>query len=321
MIAKRTRGKRTRFNRFAAFAALALAATSLWAAATVKRAKPPHWNRSASDAFFTDAREKLQGERPAHGGLAAPADPGRPADEPGGGGGGTFTWSKLIEPDTVEDEIKSLQKQFSETITTPAPFKGGGAKTARRQLTELAVLFAIIAEYDGDVRWKKDAVNMRELIGRTGMNCKVGTDASFNEAKLRKDELETLVRGGASPSVAGADPKVAWEKIAGRPPLMQRLEALQQQGIAVYTANAADFNKNLDKALKEAELIAAIAEVIQRPGFEFTDDDQYLNFAKAMRDAALTIVDAAKSKNYDAARAASGKIDKACSQCHEGYRS
>lgn len=235
--------------------------------------------------------------------------------------GGTFTWSKLIEPDTVEDEIKTLQKQFSETVTTPAPFKGGGAKIARRQLTELAVLFAIIAEYDGDIRWKKDAVNMRELTGRTGMNCKVGTDASFNEAKLRKEELETLVRGGAAPSVAGADPKAAWEKIAGRPPLMQRLEALQQQGIAVYTANAGDFAKNQDKALKEAELIAAIAEVIQRPGFEFTDDDQYLNFAKAMRDAALTVVEAAKSKNYDAARAASGKIDKACSQCHEGYRS
>jgi hypothetical protein len=185
----------------------------------------------------------------------------------------------------------------------------------------LALLFGIIAEYDGDVRWKKDSVNMRELMARTGFTCKVGSDASYNEAKLRKDELETLVRGGAGPTVAGVEPKASWEKVVGRPPLMQRLEMAQQQGLAVWTANAGDFGKFQDKILAEAELIAAISEVIQRPGFEFADDETYLGFARQMRDAAISIVEAAKSKNYDAARAASGKIDKACSQCHEGYRS
>ncbi len=89
----------------------------------------------------------------------------------------------------------------------------------------------------------------------------------------------------------------------------------------MWTSNADEFKKNAEKAAREAELIAAIAEVIQREGFEFADDQTYLGFAKQMRDAALEVVDAAKIKNYDSARAASGKIDKACSQCHEGYRS
>ncbi len=301
-----------------------LAATTIWAAAAAKRAKPPHWSKSANDAFFADAREKLVGERPAAGGQVATAGPaggGAMAEAEGASAGNVFTWSKLIGPDAVEDEIKKLQKEYSATITTPAPFKGGGYKAARRQLTELALLFGIIAEYDGDVRWKKDSLSMRELMARTGFSCKAGSDASFTEAKLRRDELETLVRGGSAPSVPGVEAKASWDKVVGRPPLMQRLETAQQQGVAVWTANAGDFSKYQEKILMEAELIAAIAEVIQRPGFESADEQDYLRFAKQLRDSALAIVDAVKSKNYDAARAASGKIDKSCSQCHEGYRS
>jgi hypothetical protein len=308
--------------------AVVLAATTIWAAGSMKRAKPPHWTKSVNDAFFTDAREKLSGERPAAGGgggggavAGAAAGGGNDSDGGGASSGGVFTWSKLIGPEELEDEIKTMQKQVSENVGTRAPFVGGGYKVSRRQFTELALLFGIIAEYDGEVRWKKDAPSMRDLLARTGFNCKVGTDASYNESKLRKDELETLVRGGSAPSVPGAEAKAVWDKVVGRSPLMQRLEMAQQQGVALMTANADDFKKNVDKVAKEAELIAAIAEVIQREGFEFADDQTYLGFAKQMRDAALEIVQAAKSKNYDPARAASGKIDKACSQCHEGYRS
>ncbi len=239
----------------------------------------------------------------------------------GAAAGGSYAWSKLIGSEELEDEIKTTQKKFSELITLPAPFKGGGYKDARRLLSELALLFGIIAEYDGEVRWKKEAPSMRELLARTGFNCKVGTDASYNEAKLRKDELETLVRGGGGPSVPNVEVKAVWDKVAGRPPLMQRLEMAQQQTVATSMASAGDFNKNQEKVLKEAELIAAIAEVITREGYEFADDQGYQKFAKDMRAAAIEVSEAAKSKNYDAARAASGKIDKSCSQCHEGFRS
>ena len=108
-----------------------------------------------------------------------------------------FAWSKLISSETLEDEVKSLQKQVSENVTTPAKFKGGGFKAGRKQFTELALLFGIIAQYDADVRWKDKAIGVRDLMGRAGQNCKVGTDASFAEAKLRKDDLEQLVQGAS----------------------------------------------------------------------------------------------------------------------------
>jgi cytochrome c556 len=299
----------------------------LWAAGGPKRARPPKWSKRDSEVFFTDAREKLIGQRPSAGGhSASPAVAAGSGTTSGGDNapaaseGGTFAWSNLISSDTIEAEVKLLQKDVSDTVQTPAQFKGGGYKDGRRQFTELAMLLAIIAEYDGDVRWKQSASGMRDLVGRAGMNCKVGTDASFNEAKLRKEDLEKLVRGEA-PQVERGEPKTKWDKVAGRPPLMQRLEKAQQQGVAVWTADQGEFKKNAEKLEREAEILAAIAEVIQREGFEFSDDADYLGYAKQMRDAAKTVAEAARNKNYDQARKASGDISKACSSCHEGYRS
>lgn len=291
-----------------------------------RRALPPKWSESVQDVFFPNALEKLVGDRPDYGVATKLPRPGMPAPaaDPGSSEtpapGGSFTWSKLIGPETIEDEIKSLQMQVSANVTTPAKFKGGGFKEGRKQFTELALLFAIIAQYDGDVRWKSVAGGVRDLMARAGFNCKVGTDASYNEAKLRMEDLEQLVRGG-SISPPAADPDAKWDKIADRPPLMRRLEGAQQQHINPAVANAGDFRKHADVVLREAELIAAIGEAISQEGFEFADDDTYLGYAHQMRDAALEIVGAVKSNDYDGARAASGKLEKTCNDCHEGYRS
>jgi cytochrome c556 len=306
-------------------AAMLLVAPVVWAAGTVtRRARPPKWNKRVSDVFFADAREKLVGERPAaaSSGASAASSSGSGAEAAPAGekSGGEFAWSNLISTDTLETEIKSLQTQVSQTVQTPTQWKGGGYKDGRREFTELAVLFAIIAEYDGDVRWKANATGLRDILARAGFNCKVGTDQSYNECKLRKEDLEKLVRG-ESPQLERSDAKAKWDKVAGRTPLMQRIEQAQQQGVAVWTGDAGEFRKNADKLQREAELLAAMAEVIQREGFEDADDETYLSFARQMRDGAKSIAEAVKQKNYDQARKASGSIEKACSSCHESYRS
>jgi hypothetical protein len=289
----------------------------------VKRALPPKWTKAETDVFFPDAREKLVGKRPDYGAKnVQPNSAEKPLAESISTERslGEFAWSKLISAETIEDEVKSLQKQVGENVTTPAKFKGGGFKAGRAQFTELALLFGIIAEYDGDVRWKEKAAAVRDLMARAGQNCKVGTDASFTEAKLRKEDLEQLVQGGGI-NAGNGEVEVKWAKIADRPPLMQRLEQAQQHGIAIWTANSSEFSKNSAALLHEAELIAAIAQSIQQEGYEFADDDTYQSFARQMQSAALDVVGAVKGKNYQAARAASGNIEKACSACHEGYRS
>ena len=43
------------------------------------------------------------------------------------------------------------------------------------------------------------------------------------------------------------------------------------------------FHKHLDDVLHESQIVATIAEVIQRDGYDFTDDKSYLGFAHEMK--------------------------------------
>src|SRR6185369_12192887 len=108
--------------------------------------------------------------------------PSADGPEPAAEGQG-FAWSKLISPGTIEDEVKAQVMSTAAATNTPSEFKGGGNKTARNNYTDLALMFGVIAQYDGDVRWKKDAPGLRALYARVASNCKVGTDNSFKEAK------------------------------------------------------------------------------------------------------------------------------------------
>jgi hypothetical protein len=285
-----------------------------------RRARPPKFSKSIEDAFFPDAREKLVGPRPTVAkSLALPnAAPANSAGAaPSGSGRG---WSRLLSAEAVEDEIKSQQRQLADSVKNPAKFKGGGYQEARGGLSVLAVMFAVAAEYDGSIRWRREAAAARDLFSRAGFNCKAGSDASYNEAKARALDLETLVRGGPLqlPAAAG---DAAWPKVADRPPLMKRLEQAQQQAVAPLVASKAEFERHVDRLAHEAQIIAAMAEVISREGYEFADDETYLEYARAMQRQALQVRDAAMAKNYEQARQAAGELGKACSTCHEGYRS
>jgi len=298
-----------------------------------KRALPPKWDDRVRDAFFSDARATLEGDRPKFadgtGSTATASNTGGAPSTtaPSGGGdsgapaaGGANAWSKIVSADTLQDEIKSYQTEIKDNVKNPSEFKGNLFKRARDDFSILAAAFGVIGEYDGDVRWKDQAVTARDLFGQSGVNCKVATDQSFNDAKLRADDLAALVRGDSLPAKASAEPKANWPKVANRPPLMHRLDAAQGGRLAPWTANQADFSKHLDGILHEAEIVAMIAEVIQRDGYDFTDDKSYLGFAHEMQTQALDLASAAKSKNYDQARAAAGKLAQACSNCHGGFR-
>jgi len=307
----------------AALPALAIVAQTK--APKAKRAAPPKFSKT--EPFYTDAfKEALVGERPADLSKAAPvAASGSSARTsavaastgPAAGSG----WSRLISATTIEDTIKSLKLQVDKEITTPSEFAGKGHKLARRDYSLLAMLFGIAGEYDGDVRWKKDAPAARDAFARSAANFKVGTPQAFQEAKLRKDELSDLV-GGSSPFAGKeADTKAPWASVAGRAPLMQYLEAAWEPRLKPALADKAQFTAKGDTILKDAELFAAIGEVLAKEGMPDADSDEYKAFSAKLRDGSKQILDAVKLKNYEQASSASATIGKACAECHENYRS
>jgi hypothetical protein len=230
-----------------------------------------------------------------------------------------FEWSKLIDAETIETEVKRLAQAVGGSVTTPGPFKGGGYQVCRQQFSLLAVLFAVNAEYDGPVRWQDVAPGLREAFARAGHNTKVGSDQSYSEAVLRKQDLEALIRG-ARPQAPTAERTAVWGQVSDRPPLMQRLRVAQQEQLSKLLANEREFAAHSEDIRHEAQIIAMLATVISREGFEYWDDFDYSEYARQLRDSATEISAATELKNFEQARRALDRASKACADCHDGYR-
>jgi hypothetical protein len=284
-----------------------------------KRARPPKWTADVLDAFFDDAREKLEGERPNYNSSSTKIPTtGEVADvresaAPGG------NWSKLIDSEAIETEIKRLAQALAMDVTTPSEFKGGKYQDCRRHFSVLAMLFAVAAEHDGDVRWQDVAPGFRDVFARAGYNSKVGTDATYREANQRKNDLSELV-AGSRPQVPEADRDANWTQVADRPPLMQRMNIAHEERLTKWLANEREFAEHQDEVRHEAQLAAAIADVIGREGYDYWDDEQYASYARELRQAATDVAAAAESSNFQQAREAASRMTKACTDCHEGYR-
>ncbi|MCI0493049.1 MAG: hypothetical protein L0Z07_08945 [Planctomycetes bacterium] len=288
-----------------------------------RQARPPQWSADVLDAFYPDAREKLEGNRPDSSQTGLPARVVRDAAgaislDRAPAGSGT-AWSKLIDAETIETEIKRLAELVAADVTTPGEFKGGGYKTCRSHFSLLAVLFAVASEYDGQVRWQDAAGGLRELFARAGYNCKVGTDQSYREAAERKQDLDELVRG-ARPQTPLVQEETVWSQMADRPPLMERLEIAQRDRLMAWLASEREFTRNIAGVRHEAQMVALLADVIGRKGFEYWDDATYADSVRGLRQAASDLGTATDVMNYQQARQALDRATKACNDCHDGYR-
>jgi hypothetical protein len=286
-----------------------------------KRARPPKWSADVLDSFFEDAREKLVGSRPEYGAATITAAESRPpatTDDTAASPDGV-TWSKLIDAETIEAEVKRLSQAIGKSVTTPTSFKGGAFEDCRRDFSELAMLFAVAADYDGDVRWKESAPGLRDLFARAGRNCKVGTDQTFNESRQRKQDLADLV-AGSRPKLPTADEESNWSQVVDRPPLMQRLNIAHEERLTKWLANQRQFKDNADEVRHEAQIVAIIADVIGRDGFEYADDEEFAKLVHALRQAAIDVSAAVELDNFEQAQTAIHRGTKACADCHDLYR-
>ena len=163
---------------------------------------------------------------------------------------------QYITAATLEDEVKRVKLRFDGRITSPGAFNGGGYRDARVDLTILASLFAVINDLPGDVRWKAEAPAARDLIARTARNAAAGSTQVFNEAKLRKADLQDLVSGLAIQGPPDVEPVNDWTMIADRVPLMQYAQELTDR-LDDLTRSEEEATENADAIRRQGELLAA----------------------------------------------------------------
>jgi hypothetical protein len=283
------------------------------------RVAAPAWSREVRATFFPDARRELVGTRPA-GDVAAPRE-GGPATTPASAASGPeFAWSQRIDAEALTAEIKRLTNELAAPLANPSRFKSGGFQDCRRNFSVLAVLFGVAEQYDESLTLQRDAQQLRQLLARAGRNAKVATDQSFAEGRNRKADLDDALGGQRLAEDAAEAEPLVWSELAERPVLMQRMEALQQEGIGPLLANEGAFRREAARVREQAQVLGVLGEVVQREAFEYWDDETYAEFARSLVQASAELADAAQRGDYAAAREAAGRITQSCSQCHEGYR-
>jgi hypothetical protein len=293
--------------------------------AAERRAPAPKFGSdSFRGVFFGESSEAIRGKRPEMGGVhKAPA--AAVASRATGGGAAVVSdapqsgFSALISPATLEDEIKRLRLEFDSGITTPAAFQSGGFQTARVQLTMMASLFAVIAEHNGDVRWKKDAPAARDLFARSAVNCKSGSGQVYNEAKQRKADLEDLVSGSGLAN-RQAEAENDWGVITDRVPLMIYLESLLEGPLKEGTRDENAIKAEAERLKKTAELIGTVGFILTKDGLADSDDTDYAAMCNEMTAAAKSITLALEQGDAAAVSKAAGAVTQSCAKCHESYR-
>ncbi len=282
------------------------------------------------DVFFDQLSDALRGERPQLATLrsrgATLAQGAEPAVAAALGVGPTANnadndsagWSRLVSASSLEDEVKRVRLRFDAGMTTPGAFNGGGYQDARRDLSILATLFAVISEYNSDIRWKDQAAAARDLLARSAFNCKAGSTQVYNEAKLRKNDLQDLVSGSGLAN-READPANDWSAIVDRSPLMEYVEGLTNALQDASNSEAA-IASNSDVIRRQAELIAVVGHVIVQQGMDDADDEDYQRLSQAMTTASRDVVSAIERGDFASVRASVGAITQSCDACHEQFR-
>jgi hypothetical protein len=323
----------------AVVAALIVAGNGLVVHAAERRARPPQFpERQYADVFFKDPLAELSGPRPSFGQGAMVADRARPgvdraADEaessptndlpavrsdPESTAGEGSGWKNVVSAETLEDEIKRLKLAFDGLITTPTSFRDGGYTDARQVLTGLAAWMGVIAQYDGEVRWKASAAAARDILAKTADNCKVASEQSFSSAKQRKADLQELLSGSASlpPPV---ESEVAWPEVADHGVLMAYLEELFTERLKPSSSGSLNPDERA-AVIRDAELIAAVSRILQQPGMVHADETEYAALALSMERAGIETREAMRAEDLPRVREAVGRIGKSCTNCHAEYQ-
>ncbi len=285
-----------------------------------KEAKRPEFSEELRSVFFPDARLELGPGEPGR----KPAEKPEPTSAPSSDSPKESTgqgWSEFVSGEVLEDEVKSYVTTVAQNTRSLNAFKSGGYQEIRDSYSVLAILFGVIAQFDDDVRWKRQAAGMRAALARAGFNCKVATDASFNESRLRGEDLATLVRGG-SPELPDSPVVVeeGWASVADLSPLMKRMEQSQRGRLDVWTANSNEFERNTDDLFHEANLLRLLAEVIHDPSFEYAEDELYIEYVDAMRKHCDELIEAIGQSQFEAAQSAVSGINQQCDNCHGDFR-
>ena len=286
----------------------------------VKRAARPVFKDDSNELFFKDIyAEGTVGQRPDVGALNKKANAmAKTGGTRGESNSPSDAWSQIVDASVIEDEVKSLQQQLNQLVTSPVVFQTKYDDVNQR-FEMLSMLFAIIRQYDGDVRWTEQAPTAQLLFQKAAVASRNGAAKGFQYCKARKEDLQELVRGGSIVSNEKVSDAVDWSSATGRTPIMEQLQVANDE-LKRMTSNESEFTSNTAKIYHQSNLLAAMAKVIIQDGMPDAEEEGYVEFGRQMETASMQLKSAVKLNDFNSASTAANAVSQSCADCHDEWR-
>lgn len=217
----------------------------------------------------------------------------------------------------LQGEVKSLRNNLAKSISNQGQFNQN-FKFIAIDGAEIAALAAIAQQHGESVGWKKNAQYVRDFGAQLNQSSVgLGKD-NFDKTKAAFQKL-TSVLDGSVPADAGEVPQTRpFHEAAARKGLMRRIEKAKDW-LKQDVNSETKFKSMSDQIQHEAAILAALASVIKTEGYDYTENDDYQQFASSLFEGARDAASASKDGSYERFKQAVDKVNKSCTDCHGIY--
>lgn len=244
--------------------------------------------------------------------------PAEPDASDSGSGPGQLEWLTVMPAPIFDAEIIRIRTKLGMSLNTVANYNLSMTEIPP-DIGELAALANIAIEQDMGVTWGQNAAYVRDLAATMVEQPLMRGASTQRRLKGNFESIEDILNGNLPAGLPETDPVSDFGTQVDYGLLMKRIER-GSNWLKTNIVSAESMKENGDLALQECHVVATVAKIITHEDYGYSEDAEYLGYARPMRDAALQMSAAIKQENFEQFDTGISQVLQACTRCHTPYR-
>ena len=245
-----------------------------------------------------------------------------PMPMPSGGSpaaSGKFDLGKLVTIDALIEE----SKQGRTRLTTGLQKLGDFNKNFKEVSAEAAVMAAVTAAVGqhptaDKPNWKEKAKFVRDLSKEISSKATDKGSERYNACKEAFEKICEMMDGGKPPAGESSD-QVPYSDVTTLSDIMWRFQkTFDYLKLNVNTAER--FKEEKSSVERETMIFNLLAGIMATEGYEYLDDDDYMQYHKKLAEGTAGTVQAVEGGDFEKFRSSLNMIQQAMDECHPKYR-
>jgi len=251
--------------------------------------------------------------------MAKPMTPETKPAEGASTGDGKFDLGKLTSVDALVEESKQSRQRLTAGLQKLGDFNKN-FKDVSAEAAILAAVSAAVGQHPeaGKPNWKDKAKYVRDLSKEISSKASDKGSERFNACKDAFEKICEMLDGGKGPGGDAAD-AVPYSDVTTLSDIMWRF----QKTFDYLKLNINDekrFKDEKSSVERETMVFNMLAGIMATQGYEYLDDDEYMQFHKKLTEGTAGAAAAVSSDDFAKFRMSLNSIQQAMDECHPKYR-